>query len=153
MIPFWLIVLIVGLLAITAGAVLAPTGVNDWFNDHRWVLPAVSFLMVVVISLIVGGYSSQNHEDSVAACERRNPEVVAEVKNLENDRRFLRAIRGLLKDVPLPPEQANPLISKSTLAIEGKSEAIGEKIAGRAQYAVEPGSVVIDCDAAYSGGP
>jgi hypothetical protein len=148
--PLWLIVLIVGLLVIGGGAVLAPTGLNEWLNDHRWVLPAVSLLLVVVISLVVGGFSGTIHDAQIGACERRNPEVTSEVENLEHDRTFLRAFRNLAKAV-LPPASSeyDGIVTATTLAIERKSEAIGEKVAGRAQFAVHPGSVVIDCAAAY----
>ncbi len=150
--PTWLLVLILGTLLILGLAVLAPTSVNDWFNSHRWVLPAFSFLAVIVIALLVGGFSTALRDDQVGSCERRNPEVVGEVENLEHDRALYRKLRGGARS-----HGEEGKVAAFTIAIEQKSEAIGSKVAARARYSEHPGaratrSVIVDCEAQYHTG-
>jgi hypothetical protein len=155
--PLWALVLVLGLIAIAGLAVLAPTGVNDWLNEHRWVLPALSFLAVAVIALLVGGFSTALREDQVSACERRNPEVVGEVENLEHDRAFFRTLREVVGARAKPPAR-EVLITAMTHEIERKSEAIGSKVAARARFSEHPGAeatsaVIVNCAAQYHEGP
>lgn len=150
--PLWLVVLVVGLLVIGTLAVLAPTGLNDWFNAHRWVLPALSFLAVAVIVILVGGFSSELRHDQIVACESGNPEKVGDVENLEHDRALYRSLRTEAREAGKPNA-----VAAYTLAIEQKSEAIGSRVSARTEFTEHPGAkptlaVIKDCAAAYSSG-
>lgn len=142
---------IAGMLGIGVVLVMAPAGLDAYFNRHPWLLPAVAFLLMLVVVVEVRGYSNRLHDDQAAACERGNAAAVAELANLRNDRRNLRADRRLVSTLVAPGPVRDNFLADKTLAISRKSEAIGGKIASRAQYAIRDGSVVIDCDAAYSG--
>lgn len=136
------------------------TGADKFFSTHPWVLPFIAFALVLVVLVEVQGFSGSIHRQAIEGCERRNPEVVSEVKNLESDRASLRNNRNLLKALnpkgaPLPVPVVH-YIAGETKAIEGKSEAIGEKVTARAQFSEHPGgdpraAVVVDCHAAYPG--
>lgn len=155
--PLWLLVLIIGLLLIATLAVLTPTGVNDWLNEHRWVLPAISCLLVIVSALLVGGFGSALREDQVAACERRNPEVVGEVENLEHDRATFRKLRSAAHARAVPPIREF-VVGALTTSIQQKSEAIGSKVSSRSRFSEHPGAkptvaVIVDCAAQYRSSP
>lgn len=150
-----LVIGIAAVLIISIGLFVPQTGLDDFFKAHPWLLPFIAFALVLIVLAEVQGFSNAIHRQQVEACERRNPEVVSEVKNLEHDRAALRNNRNLIKALN-PKGSAFPppivaYVAGETKAIQGKSEAIGEKVAARAEFAVRPGSVVIDCAAAYPG--
>lgn len=155
-----LLVVVVAIFVAGIGLFVPQVGINRFLNEHQWLIPFVALTFVVVIYVEVAGAAGRLHGDQVEACERRNPEVVSEVKNLEGDRSNLRNDRDLVRILLGPSgEEAQPVhrfISKVTSAIEHKSEAIGEKVQSRALYSMAPSgtareAVIINCHEAYPG--
>lgn len=153
-------VVIVAVFLAGFGLFVPQTGINDFLNDHQWLVPFVALTFVVVIYVEVSSSAARIHHDQVEACERRNPEVVAEVKNLEGDRTALRNNRDLVRVLLGPDGEKSPVVHRwiggVTTAIERKSEAIGEKVQGRALYSIATDgtareAVVINCNEAYPG--
>lgn len=148
---FW--VTLGGLLAILFLVLLifGPRRVDRFFYQHQWSGPLIVLLVTLAVVFQVQGFAGSLHESQVEACERGNPEKVSEVRNLENDAKNIESdIDFALEEAPPSPPRTIYL-AKKRRRLERKEEAIEDKIEARAKYAVELGSVVIDCHAAYPG--
>lgn len=148
---FW--VTLAGLLVILFLVLLVfgPRRVDRFFYVHQWAGPGVVLVVTLAVVFQVQGFAGSLHESQIEACERGNPEKVSEVHNLEND------AKNIESDIDFALEEAPPSVPrakylhKKRRRLERKEEAVKSKIEARAKYAVQPGSVVIDCHAAYPG--
>lgn len=128
-----------------------PRRVDRFFNEHQWAGPLIVLLVTLAVVFQVQGFASSLHESQVQACERGNPEKESEITNLRNDAHDIRTdINFATREVP-PGRARERYIDKKERHLHRKQTAIESKIEARAKYAVEPGSVVIDCNRAYPG--
>lgn len=115
---------------------------------------------VIVFTNRVKGYSEQNRQSAISACERGNEARVGDVQNLENDIMRLRAqvvseqadIDGLRQLDPPPAEWIRSKVDAKAAMLAGirfKHQSIETKLVSVAEFAESPGSPVIDCQQAY----
>lgn len=153
-------VLLIGMAVIVAALFLVPQRLNEFFNERRWVLPAIAFLLMVGVTVEARGFVHALHTDEVTSCERNNESRAASVEekrqSVKTLRKTLRLWRAALKESP-PPERADSPILPLFLAyvesleeeLDTKRVGIHDAIAAQAEVAIEPGSPVVDCAKAF----
>lgn len=131
--------------------VFGPSRVDRFFNEHQWAGPLIVLVVTLAVVFQVQGFAGSLHESQVEACQRSNPEKAGELRNLENDAADIETdIAFALDQAPPSGERAHYVATKER-HLRRKHKAIASKVEARAKYAVEPGSVVIDCHEAYPG--
>jgi hypothetical protein len=144
-----LLVALTILLALAALLVFGPHRVEAFLNRRQWFLPLLAVVLMLAIFGQLTGIQQGQHDDQVASCERGNVTRVAEVLNLEEDKLGLQADIDFARRVAPPSRALVVYVAKKEERIKGKQKAINSKAASQARYAIEPGSVVIDCEAAF----
>lgn len=137
---------------------------SPWWSRGMLLVVGVIFAFligtVMVFTNTVKTYESTNRNNSIAGCERNNKKVASDIRDLRSDIAGLEAqvreadadIAGLRENLPHAVswiESKKETRATTLVRIEVKNRTIAEKIAANAEFAVSPGSPVVDCDLAY----
>lgn len=94
----------------------------------------------------------QTHLSQIEACHRGNESRVGRIKNYRRDignlKSDVRFITSLSTYIP-PQSSPESLIGTKKQAITYKRQAVWEELDSIKQYAIKPGSAIVDCQLAY----
>lgn len=162
-----LAIFLFGLGLIAAAVFFIPKRINDFFNDHRWLLPAVAFLLMVGVVVEAQRLVSTINDDEVSSCERANDARVASIEEKEDDIRYslepaLKLWEGAVEAQGIDPETPpavvrlfNDFLLKLRRGILTKERGIESAIEAQADVAIHPRAkrpperAIVDCSRAF----